>query len=174
MESPWDGGTKVLNGPGHMTKTAAMPKPFKNLLLRFQPKGWWPWNLVCSIGCSSTTKFVQMMTLTYFAARSNLVPYAFIWEIGKTVDFSETIVVYDLKLATDDRSDMKFLLTSKLCSLPAVCPPDLGLYTTHVLNQADLKKNLFTVTRLTQKTCPYPKKFIGHQEEFFFCFCFQC
>ena len=28
-----------------------------------EPKGRWPWNLVCSIGCSSTTKFVQMMTL---------------------------------------------------------------------------------------------------------------
>ena len=32
---------------------------------------------------------------------------------GKTVDFSETIVVYDLKLATGDRSDKKFLLTSR-------------------------------------------------------------
>ena len=31
--------------------------------------------------------------------------------------FSETVVVYDLKLATDDRSDKKFLLTSKLCPL---------------------------------------------------------
>ena len=30
------------------------------------------------------------------------------------MDFSETIVVDDLKLATDDRSDTKFLLTSKL------------------------------------------------------------
>ena len=39
---------------------------------------------------------------------------------GKTMDFSETIVVYDLKLATDDRSDKKFLLTSKLCPLGAV------------------------------------------------------
>ena len=37
------------------------------------------------------------------------------------MDFSETIVVYDLKLATDDRSDKKFLLTSKLCPLEAVC-----------------------------------------------------
>ena len=37
-----------------------------------------------------------VLTLTYFTARSNLVPYAFV------VDFSETIVVYDLKLATDD------------------------------------------------------------------------
>ena len=42
------------------------------------------------------------LTLTYFTARSNLVPYAFVWEKGKTMDFSETIVVYDLKLATDD------------------------------------------------------------------------
>ena len=58
------------------------------------------------------------LTLTYFTARSNLVPYAFVLEKGKTMDFLETIVVYDLKLATDDRSDKKFLLTSKLCSLP--------------------------------------------------------
>ena len=36
-------------------------------------------------------------------------------EKGKTMDFSETIVVYDLKLATDDQSDKKSLLTSKLC-----------------------------------------------------------
>ena len=62
------------------------------------------------------------LTLTYFTARSNLVPYAFEWEKCKTMDFSETIVVYDLKLATDDRSDKKFLLTSKLCPLGAVCP----------------------------------------------------
>ena len=52
------------------------------------------------------------LTLTFFTARLNLVPLAFVWEEGKTIDFSETIVVYDLKLATDDRSDMKFLLTS--------------------------------------------------------------
>ena len=31
------------------------------------------------------------LTFTYFTARSNLVPYAFIWEIGKTKDFSEMI-----------------------------------------------------------------------------------
>ena len=39
-----------------------------------------------------------MMTLTYFTARSNLVPYAFAWEKGKTMDFSEIIVVYDIKV----------------------------------------------------------------------------
>ena len=70
------------------------------------------------------------LTLTYFTARSNLVPYAFVREKGKTVDFSETIVVYDLKLATDDRSDKKFLLTSKLCPLGAVrfCPGAIYMY----------------------------------------------
>ena len=31
-------------------------------------------------------------------ARSNLVPYAFIWEKVKTMDYSETIVVYDIKV----------------------------------------------------------------------------
>ena len=36
--------------------------------------------------------------LTYFTARSNLVPYAFVWEKGKTMDFSETVVVYDIKV----------------------------------------------------------------------------
>ena len=53
---------------------------------------------------------------------------------GKKVkmDFSETIVICDLKLATDDRSDKKFLLTSKLCPLGAVCPLPQGYI--HVLN----------------------------------------
>ena len=55
-----------------------------------------------------------VLILSYFTARSNLVPCAFVWEKGKTINISETIVVYDLKLATDDRSDKKFLLTSKL------------------------------------------------------------
>ena len=53
------------------------------------------------------------LTLTYFTARSNLVPYAFVWEQGKTMDFSETFAVFDLKLATDDGSDKKFLLSTK-------------------------------------------------------------
>ena len=64
------------------------------------------------------------LTLTYFMARSNLVPYAFVWEKGKTMDFSGTIVsivFYDFKLATDDPSDKKFPW-----GLYAPCP---GLYT---------------------------------------------
>ena len=38
------------------------------------------------------------LTLTYFTARSNLVPYAFVWEKVKTMDISETIVVYGIKI----------------------------------------------------------------------------
>ena len=66
MEPPWDGGTKVCsNGPGHMTKMAAMLIYGKNLKKSFppEPKGRWPWILVCSIKCSSTTKFVQLIAL---------------------------------------------------------------------------------------------------------------
>ena len=38
------------------------------------------------------------LTLTYFTGRSNLVPYAFVWEKGKTMAFLETVVVYDVKV----------------------------------------------------------------------------
>ena len=38
------------------------------------------------------------LTLTYFMVRSNLVPYPFVWQKSKTKDFSETIVVYDIKV----------------------------------------------------------------------------
>ena len=54
--------------------------------------------LICSIVYLSTNKYVHMMTLTYFTAMSNLVPYAFVWEDGETMDFSETVVVYDIKV----------------------------------------------------------------------------
>ena len=55
--------------------------------------------LECYEACSNDD---PGLTLACFTASSNLIPYAFGWEKGKTVDFSETIVVYDLKLATDD------------------------------------------------------------------------
>ena len=38
------------------------------------------------------------LTWTYFTAMSNFVPYAFVWENGETPDFSETVVVYDIKV----------------------------------------------------------------------------
>ena len=84
-------GTKVCsNGPGHMTKMATMPicgKNLKNLLL---------WNQKADdLGMQhQVLEYYQVfsnddsgLTLTYFTARSNLVPYAFVWAKGKTMDF---------------------------------------------------------------------------------------
>ena len=61
------------------------------------------------------------------------------------MDFSETVVVFDLKLATDDRIDKKFLLTSKLCPLEAVCPLARGY--TNVLNHEKncIKSDFFEI-----------------------------
>ena len=132
------GGMKVCsNGPGYMTKVAAMPIYGKNLKNIFSGTKR-PMNL--NLGMHHRVlEYYQVcsnddpgLTLTYFMARSNLIPYAFVWEKGKTMDFSETIVVHDLKLATDDRSDKKFLLTSKLYPLGNVCPLPRGYI--HVLN----------------------------------------
>ena len=38
------------------------------------------------------------LTLTYFTARSNLIPFAIVLEKGKTIDFSETVGDYDVKV----------------------------------------------------------------------------
>ena len=111
-----------------------MVKTFKNLLLQNQ-KSYDLEACYVALGTQALQSCINDdpgLTLTYFTARSNLVPYAFVWEKGKTMDFSETIVVYDLKLATDERSDKKFLLTSNLCPLGAVCPLPWGYI--HVLN----------------------------------------
>ena len=100
----WDGTTNVCsNGPGHMTKMAAMSiyvislkifisgtkRPITlNLGMQYRMLEYYQ---VCSNDDPG-------LTLTYFTARSNLVPYAFVGEKGKTMDFSETIVVYDNKV----------------------------------------------------------------------------
>ena len=49
-------------------------------------------------------------------------------EKGKTMDFSETIIVFDLKLATDDLSDKKFLFTSKFNPQGVVSPCPWAVY----------------------------------------------
>ena len=80
----------------HMTRWP--PCPYMVIFFG-RPKGRWPWKLVCSIGCSNTTKFVQIMTLGW--PWPILVPYSFVinnGEKGKTMDFSETIVVFDIKV----------------------------------------------------------------------------
>ena len=58
---PWEGGTKVfINGPGHMTKMAAMPIYGKNFWKSSSPEleVLWSWNLACSIRDSSSTKSI--------------------------------------------------------------------------------------------------------------------
>ena len=46
-----------------------------------EPKGQWPWNLVCSIEYYQIySNDAPVLTLTYFTARSNLVPCTFVWE----------------------------------------------------------------------------------------------
>ena len=133
VEPPWDGWTKVWsNGLGHMTKMATMPIYDKNLnkSSTLEPKGWWPWKLICSTEYSSTTKFVQVMTndpgmtLTYFTARSNLVSYAFAWEKGKPMFFSEPIVVYDVKVGRYSQlnENMKLYEYQRSRSFIELCP----------------------------------------------------
>ena len=150
MELLWDGWMKVCsNGLGHMTKMAAMPiygKNLKKFLLQNQKaddlETWYASS--GALVLPSLLKWWPLVDLTYFTARSNMVRYAFVWEKGKTMDFSENIVVYDLKLATDDQSDKKFLLSSILCPLGDVCPLPRGYI--HVLNhekyciKSDLKE----------------------------------
>ena len=93
MVPPWDGGTKVCsNGPGHMTKMAAMPIYVKNIKKIFSGT---KRPMTLKVGMQHRVlKYYQVcsnddpeLTLTYFTARSNLVPYAFVWEKGKTMDF---------------------------------------------------------------------------------------
>ena len=52
--------------------------------------------LECYQVCSNVND-VSGLTLTYFTTRSNLLLYAFVQEKVKTMNFSETIVVYDIK-----------------------------------------------------------------------------
>ena len=97
MEPPCDRGIKVCsNGPGHMTKMAAMPIYGKNLKKSSTLK------LGMQHRMPEYYQFYSNndpgLTLTCFTARSNLVPYAFVWEKGKTMDISDTIVDNDVKV----------------------------------------------------------------------------
>ena len=49
------------------------------------------------------------LTLTYFTARSNLVPYAFVCEKGKTMDFQKLLSsIYSLGAGPDSPQGTKF------------------------------------------------------------------
>ena len=102
MKPPWDGGMKIYsNSPGHMTSMATMPIYGKNLFFSGTKRpmtlniGIQHWALKYHQVCSNDD---PKLTLTYFTVRSNLVPYAFVWEKGKTMDFSEIILVHDIKV----------------------------------------------------------------------------
>ena len=97
MEPPRDGGTKVCsNGPGHMIKMAAMPIYGKNLKKNlFLPnkkkkKKKKKRQITLRVGMlhrmyeyyQVTSNGDPELTLTYFTARSDLVPYVF---LGKKV-----------------------------------------------------------------------------------------
>ena len=51
------------------------------------------------------------LTLTCFTTRSNLVPNAFVWKKVKTMDFPETIVVYDIKVGRCSQLNESFIST---------------------------------------------------------------
>ena len=96
VEPPWDGRMKIWsNGLYHMTKLAAMPIYGKNLKEIISSGTKRP--MTMKIGMLHwVLEYYQVrsndipgMTLTCFMPRSNLVPYAFVWEKGKTMDFSQ-------------------------------------------------------------------------------------
>ena len=66
MKTPYDKSAKIYTKYyGHMTKMAATPiygKIFQKSSSP-EPKGQWPWDLVCLNGDVGPTKFVQMMIL---------------------------------------------------------------------------------------------------------------
>ena len=87
-----------------MTKMAAMPIYGENLKIIFFSETKRPVTFKISMQ-HCVLEYYQVcsnddpeLTLTYFAARSNLVLYAFVWEKCKTMDFSEAIIVYDIKV----------------------------------------------------------------------------
>ena len=68
MKTPYDRLAKIYTScTGHMTKMATTPIYCKNpkISSSLEPKGQWPWDLVCSIGDVGPTKFAQMMNIGY-------------------------------------------------------------------------------------------------------------
>ena len=86
-----------------MTKMAAMPIYSKNLKKSSSPEpigdnlGTWY--------AASVLEYYQIwsnddrgLILTYFYDKVKFGPFCFVWEKDKTKEFSETIVVYDIKV----------------------------------------------------------------------------
>ena len=89
------------NELGHMTSMATMPIYGKNFKKSPEPIDQWPWNLVCSIVCASTTKVVQIMTLNWpwpFFHQGQIWLHRLLYG-RKWIFFLETIVALGLKVA---------------------------------------------------------------------------
>ena len=111
VEPPWDGRTKVCsNGPDHTTNMAAMHIYGKTLKKIFFFGTKRPMTLKHGMH-HQVAEYYQVcsnddsgLTLTSFTARSNLVTYVcfffFVKEKGKTMNFSEIVVVYDIKVGS--------------------------------------------------------------------------
>ena len=106
----------LFGGLGHMTKKAATRICGKKLLKSssLEPKGQWPWGLVCNIRDLGPTKFVQMMILGWPWLFCGKVKYASLcFYMGKYIFLQEQFkkVILWKKLTTNDQSDKKFLLS---------------------------------------------------------------
>ena len=76
-----------------------MVKTLKNLLLWNQmPDDLESWYAASGTRLPNLFKWCPWVDVAYFTARSNLFPYAFVWENVNTMDFSETIIVCDIKV----------------------------------------------------------------------------
>ena len=87
-----------------MTKMAAMPIDGKNLkknLLLWNQKAYdlEIWYIASGARVlPSFFKWLPWVDLDLFYRKVKFGPYVFLWEKGKTMDFSETIVVNDIKV----------------------------------------------------------------------------
>ena len=98
MKTPYDRLAKIYaNCTGHMTKMATSPIYGKNPLNIFFSGtkrsmdlglGMQHWECGSHQICTNDE---SRLTLTYFMARSNLIPNAFIWEKSGNVHFSITV-----------------------------------------------------------------------------------
>ena len=79
-------------------------------------------------------KWSPWVDLDLFYGKVKFGPLCFVWEKGKTMDFSETIVFYDLKLATDNQWQevSVYIKTLSPGTVTYICPLPQGYI--HVLN----------------------------------------
>ena len=148
VEPPWEGGTKVcINGPGHMTKMAAMPiygKNFKNLLLQNQKSyNLETWHVALGTqALQSLYKWWPWVDLGLFYGKVNF-GHLYVW-MGKTVIKS----FYGGKLAAKDYIDWTILLMKNIWPQGVVCPCPGAIY----LYMTTIFKHLLHWNRLANQS----------------------